>query len=258
MAKGKVGGGWFRPVTLPVPTLKTWALLFALLFGLAWTVGKRLHDYLAVEAPDPGAKTLVIETGASPGLVAYVKKLSQSKRYTRYIPVGMPLDPLSPLAHFGTMADVWQEHLIRIGIPSEQIELVRLPGLPRHRTAHKALAVARHLADHPAAAIDLMSTSTHARRSQLLYAEALAPVSVGVRAAPQPYDMKHWWRSSAGVRAVINELVALGYVWVKGDEVEQAQAEWDGLSSEQRQASGRRDTPHPVTPSPSEAPAPAH
>jgi hypothetical protein len=59
-----------------------------------------------------------------------------------------------------------------------------------------------------------------------------------VRSAPQPYDSNEWWNSSAGVRAVVGELLALAYFYVGRDEVAQAKAEWGKLPPEVRHVSG--------------------
>lgn len=225
-------------MTIVVPTLRTWALVVAVLAALAWAAVVYLHDFLAPNHPTPGAKVLVVEAGPSPGVVRYVKSILERGQYTRVIPVGTPIDQLSPLVSFGTDADLWAARLTAVGIDARRIEVVRAPGLPRYRTAHKALAVRRHLDARPAAAVDLVSATTHARRSSLIYARALAPIEVGILSAPQPYDPKEWWNSSAGVRAVIGELLALTYFYVGRDEVARARTEWSRLPAEAKVVAG--------------------
>ena len=63
--------------------------------------------------------------------------------------------------------------------------------------------------------INVLTEDTHARRTWMLFKEALGPgVQVGIISASNPdYDAKHWWRSSEGVREVIDESVA--YVYAK-------------------------------------------
>jgi hypothetical protein len=177
---------------------------------------------------------LVLELSPSLDAVRYVKGLLDSGRYSRIIAVAMPIDPLSPFAHFGTDADLWAARLVRVGVPRERVEIVRVPALDRHRTAHKALAVRRHLDGRPAATVDLVSPSTHARRSFLAYERALHPTRVGVLSAPQADADKQWWNTSAGVRMVIGEALALGYFYVCRDEVEQARSDWSKLPSASR------------------------
>jgi hypothetical protein len=217
-----------------VPTWRTWLVLATLLALLSWLSALHLHDFLARNQPAPSAQVLIVEAGPSPGVVRYVKSIILAGHYRRIVPVGTPIDALSPLASFGTDADLWAARLAAVGVDANTIEVVRVPGLPRYRTAHKALAVRRHLDAHPADVVDLVSPTTHARRSSLIYERALAPIEVGVRSAPQPYDPKEWWNSSAGVRAVIGELLALAYFYVGRDEVVEARSEWASLPEEVR------------------------
>ena len=53
----------------------------------------------------------------------------------------------------------------------------------------------------------------HARRSRLLYEEALGgEFKIGIIAlADRRFDPEHWWRSSEGVRAVVDDTVAYLY-----------------------------------------------
>jgi len=197
-----------------------------------------LHDYLAPTAPTPGAQVLIVEASTSPEVLRYVQALVKSGRYSRFVAVGTPIDPFSLMASYGTGADLWAAHLLSMGVPREAIEVVRMPGLPRHRTAHKALAVRRHLGARPALAVDLLSHTTHARRSFLIYERALRPTRVGVLSAPDAYDADAWWNSSGGVRAVIGELLALGYFYVGRDEVQQARENWAELPQSSRQVAG--------------------
>jgi hypothetical protein len=229
---------WFRPVTVFVPTFRTWIATLCVVVGLSWFCILSLHDYLAKVAPAPGAKVLIIEAGTSPEVLRYVRSLLDSGRYTRVVPVGTPIDPFSLLASYGTGADLWAAHLLSLGVPRAAIEVVRVPGLPRYRTAHKALAVRRHLDTHPAFAVDLLSPTTHARRSSLIYERALHPIRVGVLSAPDAYDPEQWWNSSGGVRMVVGELLALAYFYLGRDEVQQARESWAELPSSKRQVDG--------------------
>ena len=67
----------------------------------------------------------------------------------------------------------------------------------------------------PPFSLNVMTEDAHARRTWLLFREALGPdVQVGIISVPNPdYDAAHWWRSSEGVREVIDETVA--YVYAK-------------------------------------------
>ena len=55
--------------------------------------------------------------------------------------------------------------------------------------------------------INVITENVHARRTRLLFQEALGPdVAVGVIAVMNPdYDSHRWWRYSQGVKDVVSE-----------------------------------------------------
>jgi len=61
--------------------------------------------------------------------------------------------------------------------------------------------------------INVVTEHVHARRSRLLFEEALGrDVKVGIIAVPNPdYDASHWWRYSEGVKDVLAETVSYLY-----------------------------------------------
>jgi uncharacterized SAM-binding protein YcdF (DUF218 family) len=63
--------------------------------------------------------------------------------------------------------------------------------------------------------INIITEDTHARRTRLLYQEALGKeIAVGIIAVPNPdYDARRWWRYSEGVRDVTSE--AISYLYAK-------------------------------------------
>jgi hypothetical protein len=87
----------------------------------------------------------------------------------------------------------------------------------RDRTFASAVALRKWLqSNHEnVRAINVVTLSTHARRSRLLYQKALGPdIAVGiVSVANQDYDARRWWKYSEGVKEMISEGAA--YVYVK-------------------------------------------
>ena len=63
--------------------------------------------------------------------------------------------------------------------------------------------------------INVVTESTHARRTCLLFQKALGKhVQGGIIAAPNPdYDKERWWRYSEGVKDVMSD--NLSYVYAK-------------------------------------------
>ena len=87
----------------------------------------------------------------------------------------------------------------------------------RDRTYSAAQALRNWLQEHHVAvrSVNVVTEDVHARRSRLLFQEALGPeIKVGIIAVPNPdYDVRQWYRYSEGVREVISESVA--YVYAK-------------------------------------------
>jgi uncharacterized SAM-binding protein YcdF (DUF218 family) len=118
---------------------------------------------------------------------------------------------------FNTSASVGAERLIALGLPREVVHTVASRETERNRTYGSAVALKRRLKDRgmDVRAVNVMTESTHARRTLILFQEALGPeIKVGVIPIFNPdYNPEHWWHYSEGVREVIGE--ALAYVYVK-------------------------------------------
>jgi uncharacterized SAM-binding protein YcdF (DUF218 family) len=118
---------------------------------------------------------------------------------------------------FQTSASVGAELLKKWGLPDERLQMVPSRVMDRDRTYGSAVALRKWFGDHntPVSGITVVTENLHARRTRLLFQEALGDkVTVGVIAIPNPdYDFKHWWRYSDGVREVIGESIA--YVYAK-------------------------------------------
>lgn len=97
-------------------------------------------------------------------------------------------------------------------------EIAAVPAfeVQRDRTYAGAVALRKWLQSHHenVRAINIVTLSTHARRSRLLYQEALGPdVAIGVIAvANQDYDALRWWKYSEGVKEIVSEGAAYLYV----------------------------------------------
>lgn len=100
-------------------------------------------------------------------------------------------------------ADEAAEWLIRSGVSDEQVITVAAVPTDYDRTYATAVAVRDWLAQQPGgvpAALNLISESTHARRSRLLYQKAFGDaVRVGIIAIPrQGVSPNNWWETPAG------------------------------------------------------------
>jgi uncharacterized SAM-binding protein YcdF (DUF218 family) len=113
--------------------------------------------------------------------------------------------------------EAWQsaELLVKAGISAADVQSVPSRFVGRDRTYNSAVALRNWLKDQNvnARSINVLTEDAHARRTWLLFRKALEPgVAVGIIAVPDPdYDANHWWRSSEGVREVLDEGIAYAY-----------------------------------------------
>ena len=223
-----------RDTTLALPPRKSWmsgalAALFVRRerWTLTWTgrlltltivavltviLVRGLCGFLAITSP-VGGQFLVVE-GWMP-TYAYREAATQFRKggYEKIIAAGVTQEDAGIERdlpeHFGA------ERLIQFGVPNDRLVTTSSEEVYRDRTFHSAMAVKQWLQAQGlrATSIDVVTIGPHARRSRLLYEKALGnEVRVGVISVEdRRFDPDHWWRSSAGVRTVVDELIAYLY-----------------------------------------------
>ena len=117
-----------------------------------------------------------------------------------------------------TSASVGAGQLRKFGVPSESVQMVPSHFIGRDRTYYSAVALRDWFRERKmdVDSINVVTESTNARRTRLLFQEAFGEnVKVGIIAVENPdYDAKHWWQSSDGFREVIAEAIAYLYARV--------------------------------------------
>ena len=87
--------------------------------------------------------------------------------------------------------------------------------MDRDRTYGSAVALRNWFREHDlhVRSLNVLTENVHARRTRLLFSEALGPeISVGIIAVPHPdYDARRWWWYSQGVKDVSSETIAYVY-----------------------------------------------
>jgi hypothetical protein len=209
--------GLARTRQVLVPTWRGGLALAALALLFSLLVVPRLHAFLAVTNPRTGGYLVVEGWGTDSMLEETVREFRRSS-YKQVLVTGGPVDTGAPLAEYKTYAQRGTEILLRIGLKTNEVMAVPAPRVRQDRTYTSARALRRWLDLYDAGAnrINLMTEGPHARRSRLLFEMALGKsIEVGVVALPPiDYDEAHWWRSSAGVRGVVGELLAYFYARV--------------------------------------------
>jgi hypothetical protein len=187
-------------------------LLAAVFASLALLLARNVGGFLAVNEPVNG-EYLVVEGWMPAYTYSYAAQLYHERGYAKVIAVGALPDVELSNGTPREFAAVGS--LIAAGIPESAIVQAMGGQVHQDRTFHSALNVRRWLAaEHISAArLDVLTLGPHARRSRLLFREALGQgIEVGVIAVPdRRFDLAHWWRTSEGVRSVIGETLAYVY-----------------------------------------------
>lgn len=195
----------------------TWrgALVFIGICTLvAWLAVTGIHPFLAVTETVP-TRVLVVEGWGSDDTLQRAVKEFSGGAYDRVHVTGVPLERGEPLSEYKTWAEHGAERLRRYGLRSNVVVAVPAPSVRQDRTFASAVALRRWFETNGGApaSLNVITGGAHARRTRRLFQQAFGPaVKIGVIAAPDTaYDPARWWRSSAGVRAVVDETVAWCY-----------------------------------------------
>jgi hypothetical protein len=201
-----------RPCLLP--TVRGWLLLLILFTFLLIPGFRNMNAFLAVNDPVPDGM-LVVE-GWAPDYALETAMLEvKGNSYGKLFVVGGPLEQGAPLSEYKTYAELGSAILLRMGMSNDTVQAVPTGYVYKDRTYAAAVALQNWLLQHGVIPkdINLISVGAHARRSRLLFEKAFGRnTRVGIIAVEdRNYDPSHWWKSSEGVRAVVDEMIAYCY-----------------------------------------------
>lgn len=189
-------------------------VLLGLITLLGWFSVTAIHPFLAVTGTVP-AHVLVVEGWGSDDILQRAVSEFNTGTYERVHVTGVPLDRGEPLSEYKSWAEHGAERLRRYGLASNVVVATPAPAVRQDRTFASAVALRRWFETNGGTpgSLNVITGGAHARRTRLLFQQALGKdVQVGIIAHPDPnYDAARWWRSSAGVRAVVDETVAWCY-----------------------------------------------
>lgn len=177
----------------------------------------KIHSFLAVTDRVP-ANVLVIEGWLDPYAVEAAMTEFKSGSYQKLITTGGPEEGMGNYCPvYDTQAHQSAGFLKKAGIPQTVIQSVPSLIVGKDRTYHSALALRKWFQEHDlqVGSFNVLTADVHARRTRLLFQEAFgSQTKVGIISVPNPdYDARHWWRSSEGVRKVVDETIA--YIYAK-------------------------------------------
>jgi uncharacterized SAM-binding protein YcdF (DUF218 family) len=182
-------------------------LALVILFG----VGR----WLVVEDPLAKARAIVVLSGAMPVRAIEAAKLYR-EGYAPEIWLTHSTEPAETLEDMG-IPFAGEDHyntlvLIHDGVPAEAIHVLEPPIV---NTADEIKVVASALARAKDQAVIFVTTKAHTRRVRLLWLRlARGQGRAIVRAASgDPFDPRHWWRSTSDALDVVREVLGLLNAW---------------------------------------------
>ncbi len=202
-------------------------LAFALLLAGALFL-KGVYPFLAI-THRVDADALVVEGWVHEYATRAAVEEFRSHSYERVFATGGPVEGTGGYINdYNTAASVGADLLKKNGLPTELVQMVPSRVMDRDRTYGSAGALRNWFREHNMSvhSINVVTEDLHARRSRLLFQEALGhDVAVGIISVPNPdYDSSRWWRYSEGVKEVVSESVAYLYAkfffWPNAAEAE--------------------------------------
>ena len=171
--------------------------------------------WLVVEDPLVKARAIVVLSGAMPLRAIEAAKLYR-EGYAPEIWLTHSSEPGETLAEMG-IPFVGEDYydtrvLMHEGVPQEAIHVLAPPIV---NTADEIKVVAATLAREKGGAVIIVTTKPHTRRVRLLWRRL--PPGLGraiVRAAVgDPFDPRHWWRTTSDALDVVREVLGLLNAW---------------------------------------------
>jgi DUF218 domain. len=196
---------------------KGWLVIGLLVIGLAIWSACGVYPFLAV-THRVDTDTLVVEGWVHQYAIRAAINEFRAGHYQRVFTTGGPVVGMGGYINdYNTSASLGAGRLRAEGFSPDLVQMVPSRVSDRDRTYSAAIALRDWFTEHHVAVhgINVVTEDVHARRSRLLFQEALGPgVKIGIVAVPNPdYDARRWWRYSEGVKDVVSEGVA--YVYAK-------------------------------------------
>jgi len=171
--------------------------------------------WLVVEDPLVKAHAIVILSGAMPMRAVEAAKLYR-KGYAPEIWLTHSTEPARVLSAMGIPfagEDYYNARvLVHEGVPADAIRVIEPPTV---NTADEINAIAAAIAKEKDRTTIIVTTKAHTRRVRLLWQRlSSGRGSAIVRAASEdPFDPRHWWRTTSDALDVVREVLGLMNAW---------------------------------------------
>ena len=210
-----------NPATLSRPRSRVWRVIIALGIGvlLVVVIFFSVGRWLVVEDPLLKARAIVVLSGAMPLRAIEAAKLYR-EGYAPEVWLTHSTEPGETLEEMG-VPFAGEDHynqliLIHEGVPAEAIHVLDPPIV---NTADEIRAIASALSQENARGnnetVILVTTKAHTRRVRLLWRKMVSGQGHAIvrAAAGDPFDPRHWWRTTSDALDVVREALGILNTW---------------------------------------------
>jgi uncharacterized SAM-binding protein YcdF (DUF218 family) len=211
-------GKWFKRRELLLPRWPLVLIFFVFLAGAGMIAARVIHPFLAVTKTIDAPDLLVVEGWMADYNLPLIVEEFRKGPYQRIAATGIALDRGSYLEDYQSYGEVTAASLKTLGVKDSNLIVGATTDTRRHRTytAAKALKQAIDASDLEVDAFTVFSQTVHSRRTHIIFQKVFGDsVEIGIVALPdESYDNDRWWGSSAGIKSVGMEVLALAYEWL--------------------------------------------
>jgi len=191
------------------------AAIACILLAFALVAFFGVGRWLVVEDPVGKARAIAVLSGSMPVRALEAAKLYR-EGYAQEVWLTYTAEPGESLKAMGIAFEGEEVYSARVliheGVPARAIHVLEPPIL---NTADEIRVIRKALEQKKDRSVILVTSKPHARRVRLLWRK-LAPGEYRaiVRAASEdPFDPRHWWRSTGDALDVVREVLGLMNAW---------------------------------------------
>lgn len=195
-------------------TVQGWLLTLVFVVTLILFFVTHVHSFLAASYPIK-AEVLVVEGWIPDYALKQAIVEFEKGGYQKLITTGLPLERGFYLAQYKSYAELAAATLLALDFEQDKLIAIPAQNAIKNRTYASAVALNQWIKTSTLniKSINLFTFDVHARRSWMVFKQALDPeTKIGViAAATDNYNPKRWWASSGGVRSIMSEGIAYIY-----------------------------------------------
>jgi uncharacterized SAM-binding protein YcdF (DUF218 family) len=171
--------------------------------------------WLVVEDPIEKARAIAILSGGMPVRALEAAKLYQ-QGYAPEVWLTHTSEPGESLKSMGILFEGEEVYSTRVliheGVPARAIHVLERPIV---NTADEVRVISKALEGEKDRSVILVTSKPHTRRVRLLWRKlASGDCRAIVRAASDdPFDPRHWWRSTGDALDVVREILGIANAW---------------------------------------------